>query len=190
MVKAHSGERWKTIPFYKNAYGQSYAVSNLGRLACFNKDIQDGKILECSLQEGYPIWRYRRKKKNGTIAYEAYLIHRLVAMLFLPQPKPDKTVVIHLNHKKTDNRQTNLKWVTPDDAYAHQQHSPAVKKMKKLRRENPQQFNAKLTEAKVKQIKRLLAKNKTLKEIATAFDVSDMQVHRIKTGENWRHVKI
>jgi hypothetical protein len=190
MVKAHSGERWKIIPFYKNAYGQSYAVSNLGRLACFNKDIQDGKILECSSQEGYPIWRYRIKKTNGTIAYEAYLVHRLVAMFFLPKPKPNQSVVIHINHKKTDNRSANLKWVTLDEAYAHQQSSPAVIRMKKLRRENPQQFNAKLTEAKVKQIKRLLKKNKTLKEIATLFNISDMQVYRIKTGENWKHVKI
>jgi len=31
---------------------------------------------------------------------------------------------------------------------------------------------------------------KTLKEIAGKFNVSDMQIHRIKTGENWRHIKV
>jgi uncharacterized protein YjcR len=40
-------------------------------------------------------------------------------------------------------------------------------------------------------IKRKLLNGKTrLKMIAKQFGVSDMQIHRIKTGENWSHVKI
>ena len=50
-------------------------------------------------------------------------------------------------------------------------------------------YNTKLTAAKVKQIKTSLAKGKTLKELAVKFKVSDMQIYRIKTGENWGHIK-
>jgi LysM repeat protein len=35
----------------------------------------------------------------------------------------------------------------------------------------------------------MLAKGDTLKKIATKFKVSDMQIHRIKIGENWGKVK-
>ena len=49
---------------------------------------------------------------------------------------------------------------------------------------------SKLSEAKVLVIKKMLAKGKTLREIADKYKVSDMQIHRIKTGENWSHVKL
>jgi len=42
----------------------------------------------------------------------------------------------------------------------------------------------------VKVIKQMLKEKKTLKAIAKKFNVSDMQIHRIKTKENWAHVKI
>ncbi len=45
--------------------------------------------------------------------------------------------------------------------------------------------NAKLTLDDVKQIKQLLAENKPLRHIANTFGVSDMQISRIKSGENW-----
>ena len=51
----------------------------------------------------------------------------------------------------------------------------------------------KLTVTKVKKIKVALFKSKTqptLKALAKMFKVSDMQIHRIKTGENWGHVKV
>ena len=48
----------------------------------------------------------------------------------------------------------------------------------------------KLNVTKVKSIKRLLAKpgKRTMKQIAEQFDISEMQLYRIKSGENWSHV--
>ena len=189
MMKSLIDEKWKRISFYRNAFGKHYAISNMGRLVCYENKFNEGSLLRCSLQEGYPIWRYRRKKRNGEISYHAALIHRLVADYFLPKPQHRETVVIHSNYKKADNRYYNLQWVTPEESYIHQQGSPAVKRLKKLRRENPQLYNAKLTVAKVKQIKKLLLQNKPLKTIAAAYGISDMQVYRIKTGENWIYIK-
>jgi hypothetical protein len=190
MVKSLTGERWKKISFYRNTKGQHYAISGFGRLVCFTEKIKNGNILRCSLQEGYPIWRYRKIKRNGEIIYNAHLLHRLVAEYFLPKPTNGKTVVVHLNHKKLDNRATNLKWATQEEAIIHQQGSPAVKRYKKFRKLNPSMANSKLTEVKVKQVKKMLQQNKTLKSIAEKFGISDMQVHRIKIGENWKHVRV
>ena len=188
MIKIVSGEKWKTISFYRNQLGNSYAISNNGRLVSYNKKIADGNLLRCSLQEGYPIWRYRKKRKNGKYSYEAVLIHRLVAEYFLPKPQKGEAVVMHLNHKKTDNHYTNLAWCTFQESAVHAQGSPRVKKARKLMQKNGTYTNAKLTEKKVKQIRLLLAKRNTLKGIAAKFKVSDMQIHRIKTGENWGHL--
>ncbi len=188
-MKKIQGEKWKVITFYKNAFGKHYAISSHGRLVCFDKQPYDGTPVKGSLQEGYPIWRFRKKRKNGTSVYSAFLLHRLVAENFLPAPQKGEKVVIHFNYKKTDNRYTNLGWATIQEASAHAQGSPLVKKARKLAAEKGIGGNTKLTIEKVKEIKELLLKGKTLKEIAAKYKVSDMQIYRIKIGENWKHVK-
>ena len=44
----------------------------------------------------------------------------------------------------------------------------------------------------MKSIKRLLDKpgRKTMKQIAEQFSISEMQLYRIKSGENWSHVTL
>lgn len=188
-IKKIDGEKWKVITFHKSAYGKHYAISNYGRLVCFDKTPLDGTELKGSLQEGYPIWRFKKRKRNGDIINYGILMHRLVAEHFLPARQKGETVVMHFNHKKTDNRYTNLGWASIAEASAHAQGSPRVKKARKLAAENGNIGNTKLTIEKVKAIKALLTEGKTLKEIAAKYKVSDMQIYRIKIGENWGNVK-
>lgn len=184
MIHYMMDEKWAVLRGRKTAYGEKYAISNCGRLVKFKKEIAEGILLKGSLQQGYPIWRY---KENGK--HQHALLHRLVAKYFLPKPQKNETVVIHSNYKKTDNHFYNLQWATVKEAAAHAQGSPAVKKLKKLRRENAIVGNAKLSIADVKEIKKLLTQHKTLKNIAAKYQVSDMQIYRIKSGENWSSVK-
>lgn len=183
------GEKWEVLTFHKAANKNKYAISNHGRLVCFTKIPLDGNQLKGSLQEGYPIWRFKKIKRNGTITYPGILIHRLVAENFLPAPKKGENMVIHFNYIKKDNHFTNLAWATKYEVASHAQGSPRVKKARKKLSESGISGNSKLTGEKVKVIKSLLEKGKTLKEIATQYKVSDMQIHRIKTGENWGSIK-
>lgn len=189
-LKMIPGEKWKTISEHRASNGDLYAISNNGRLARYTKNIQDGTLLKGSQQEGYPIWRFHRKKKNGDVVHEAILLHRLVATYFLPKQKKDQIVIIHLNHKKTDNHYKNLSWATQEQATAHAQNSPRVKKARKELMNRFATEGKKLTIKEVIKIKKLIQQKKTLKSIAAQFDVSDMQIHRIKKGENWKHVRI
>jgi LysM repeat protein len=45
--------------------------------------------------------------------------------------------------------------------------------------------NHTITEKQVLDIQKMLQAGKTLSVIAKKYGVSDMQIHRIKTGENW-----
>jgi AraC-like DNA-binding protein len=70
----------------------------------------------------------------------------------------------------------------------HQQKSPAVLAYRSLNRKQ----GHKLTDVTVKRIKQLIFDKKrvrTMKQIAAQFGISEMQLYRIKSGENWSHVK-
>lgn len=120
------------------------------------------------------------------------LVHRAVAELFLTK-NSDDDVVIHKDFVKTNNHVSNLEWKSKEEAFERYKKNPyytSGKYIRDLRSPNRKQSkNAKLTENQVLYIKEKLSQGKTLKELARKFGVSDMQIHRIKTGENWSSVK-
>lgn len=134
--------------------------------------------------------KFQDDLKERTMHYHS-LIHRLVATYFLKKPGSKQTVVAHLDHNKLNNHSSNLKWMTPEENYEHQQHSPHVIKEKKLRknRHNLNSKSTKLTVEKVMQIKKLLKQEMPLRHLARKFGVTDTQIIRIKRGENWGNVK-
>lgn len=54
---------------------------------------------------------------------------------------------------------------------------------------NKKPGNTKLLKAQVKDIKKQILKGVTLKDLSKQYGVSDMQINRIKTGENWGNGK-
>lgn len=175
-IKFYSNEKFEILPYKKTPRGFRYAVTNYGRVISFTDKVGEGKILKGSHLRGYPCISLLIKGEKTTL-----LIHRLVATHFLRQPSKEYEFVIHLNNGKTDNYYNNLKWVNQEQL---KKHEHANKREKET-------GNYKLTETKVRMIKKNLLSGKTrLKMIAKRFGVSDMQIHRIKTGENWGHVKV
>ena len=180
-IRPLTGERWKELNLKKGVTTKRYAISSKGRIVSFKEKVEDGYLLRPRLTQGYP---------SVTIGREAnrqnYYLHRLVAEYFTKKPSAKHCFVIHLDHLKENNKSENLKWVTHEVQIEHALSDPNV-----LIRQNPEE-GPKLNASKVRRIKRALkAKNTpTLKALARQFKVSDMQIHRIKTGENWSHVTV
>ncbi len=135
--------------------------------------------------------KLQKNLKERTINHH-FLVHRLVAAYFLRKPKPEQTVVGHLDFDKLNNQATNLKWMTPEENQIHQSKSPNVISEKKWRKHTrkPRTVGLKLTSTQVMHIKRQLERKRPVKQIVKQFSISEMQVWRIKSGENWSHVKI
>jgi len=151
MIKKNNGEVWKQINFNgSKQLRNKYAISSHGRAASYSNDVlKDGKLLKGSVTSGYRTLNLHIDNSNGTI-----YIHRQVAKLFCKKPSSKYEYVIHLNHKKTDNIYTNLKWATADMVSTHQQNSP--EKIAYKKKQANRTVGLKLPPHRLKQSKTLL----------------------------------
>lgn len=188
------GEDWKEIKL-PHKLKKRYAISNLGRFMSFLNDFKDGTILKGSSVENYKVFRYKLFK-NKKISNHHLFFHKLVAEYFIPKPTDGKNYefVLHLDRNKGNNRVENLRWATNEEMIAFRNKSEKViEARKKLHEFNRQSDGKKLTSTKVMLIKRkLLDPNRKtrIKILAKQFGVSEMQLYRIKSGENWGHIKV
>lgn len=194
MVKILIGEEYREVKL-KGDMRNNYAISNFGNLVSFTKNIEeDGRLLKGSYVNGYRILRYSYRDENGEKKYSQNLIYHFVAEMFLPPPTEDQTYLLHINHIKDHDHVDNLKWATKDEFRDHFMNSPLYEDGKKRSRETRQKMDGtKLTTTDVIRIKKMIAnpnRKTRLKMIAKQFGISEMQLYRIKSGENWGHLKI
>ncbi|MCF6224237.1 MAG: HNH endonuclease [Flavobacteriaceae bacterium] len=174
------GEVWKKFnhPNLKDDY--TIYISNYGKIK--KKKYGELKLISCYLLHKY--WSFGiPTKKNKT---KTLYVHKEVARHFIKKTK-DQSFVIHLDFVKTNNKFYNLKWASQKEVFQHHENNPVILKRKKYKIPT----NSKLSAQKVKILKRKLfdPNRKTrLKILARQFGISQMQLHRIKTGENWSHV--
>jgi hypothetical protein len=192
MVKSRANEKWKTVEI-GNKSGKKYAVSNQGRIASFTDKLEDGEILKGSNTKGFILLKFKLKGKKGEYNKNLF-VHRLVAEKFIANSNKKKTYVLHKDHKLSNNNVSNLKWATYEEMVAHKKTNPRIiASQKRLTEFNKNAPGHKLTLGMVKEIKRKIAnpnRKTSLKKIAEQFDISEMQLYRIKSGENWGHVKV
>src|SRR6188768_447300 len=105
-VKFLTSERWKELDLKKGTTTKRYAVSDKGRIISFKETMEDGYILKPRLTQGYPSITIGREETR-----QNYYIHRLVAEYFVKQGTSKNAFVIHVDHKKDNNKAANLKWV-------------------------------------------------------------------------------
>ena len=112
----------------------------------------------------------------------------------MPPPTEDQTYLLHIDFVKDNDNATNLKWGTKDEFRDHFMSSPlyedGIEKSKKTRQKMD---GNKLSTTDVMRIKKMLAnpnRKTRLRLIAKQFGISEMQLYRIKSGENWGHVEI
>lgn len=176
-------EKWEKIIFDEVENAPHYEISNYGRLKSFQNNPKDGSVIKGSVIQGY---RSLNIRVTGGKTINRY-VHKLVAQYFVDKPSDDHTFVIHADFEKQNNYYENLRWVTKGDMIAHNKENPAF-----INRVIPKRTkNYKLTESKVRIIKKLLKNdNNRLKMIAKQFGITHTQLNRIRSGENWKHVTI
>lgn len=158
---------------------KKYEVSNYGRVRSYRQNSLEGKILNPSKIGGFKVVSVKYKG-----APKHFLVHKLVAEAFVTKASKKETVVIHLDWNKTNNHYTNLQWATREFSYARMH-----KRLQEERKKKGKVVTySKLKIEEVGLVKSMLERGVKQKLIAKMFCISEMQVTRIKRGENWKEV--
>lgn len=139
-----------------------YMVSNHGRVMG-----KRGQLLSLVVnKDGYHQFSmYVGKSKTSQ------LVHRLVAELFIGECPAGKDQVDHINHVRSDNRVTNLRWVTSQENSDNTDHRCGYDHPRSL-----------LTPEQVSEIRSMDA---TLTSIAETYGVGVSTIHRIRNNKTY-----
>lgn len=164
-------EIWKDIPEYEGLY----QVSNLGRI----KSLRRNKLM--SLNTGSIEYYQVKLTKNKVI--RSYLLHRLVAITFIPNPSNLKEIN-HKDSNKLNNYIDNLEWVTSKQNTKHSYDSGRKKPMR-----GELGPLAKINNAQVVEIRRLIKEgNLTQTKIGQMFGLKPSAISSIKKRQTWKDI--
>lgn len=163
-------EEWKSIYGYEGLY----EVSNLGRVKSLRRNLLLSPNSNC---RGYLAVTLKRTPNQRKIR-----INRLVAVTFLETPENFKTYEAdHKNGVITDNRASNLQWLTRAD---HRR----ITKERGQYRQGEDHPNASLTNEEVAQIKWEMGEPHLIKDILSRFNISLGVFESIKYGTNYTSI--
>ncbi len=174
-----AGEIWRWVKGYENLY----QVSNKARVKSFHKG--KIKILKQGFaKNGYPtVNLYKEDKDNKESKGTTYLVHRLVAEAFIPNPE-NKPIVDHIDGDRSNACVENLRWLTQKENI----QAAIQKGTHKIGTESPL---AKLTEEDVKYIREnyeAYDRVYGIRALARKFNVSISTVADIIHYRNYKDV--
>lgn len=168
-------EIWKSITHYRD-----YQISNLGRVRSLPKQFRRFlKIIKPMIDKaGYyriTLW------KNSE--YKRFLIHRLVAEMFVSNNK-NKPTVNHLDNNPSNNIFNNLEWCTQSENMLH-----AFRTKSKVMPKGEDCYGHKVTEKEVKNIRKYHKKRVyNMRELAEMYNLSKPTVWKMIHRQTWRHI--
>ena len=123
---------------------------------------------------------YNYVSLHGPLGKQNLMVHRLVAIAFLPNPD-DKDQVNHKDGNKRNNCLSNLEWATQ---FENMQHAVATG----LSPKGELSYLSKVTEADVLAIRLASADGHSMKELSEAYGVDRGTISAMLLGKTWKHV--
>jgi len=165
MQSVNEHEEWRDVSGWP-----AYQASSHGRIR------KNEKVLKGSVRRKYVSIELHSDGKPS----RQFLVHRLVAMAFIPNPE-NKPEVNHKNCDRHDNRVRNLEWVTGKENEAHRFAVGNVTR-------GEQNANAKLRRADVEEIRIRRMDGESGNSLAAEYGVSRDVIYKVALGKQWKHV--
>lgn len=141
-------EIWKVIDGYPG-----YEVSNLGRVKSLIKAYRREELILTPSPNttGYMLVQLYPKPRQR----KSLLVHRLVMLTFQPNPMMDELEVNHKDLDTSNNKMSNLEWVTSTENKLHFYKSTEFEERNRKLPKGEEQHLSKLTNDQVIEIRRL-----------------------------------
>ena len=160
-----SAEKWVKIVTNEETPNNDYYFSNYGQVKSIHRVTEVERFLKGSRdQYGFVKINLKLIKKKR----QSFYLHRLIAKEFLAKPREDRKYIVHIDGDKENNYFKNLKWLNRDELTAFHLELGVYDT---TTRKGIKRY--KLTESKVRLLKRRLKSKKTKAEIiARDFDIA------------------
>ena len=172
-------ERWVDLNIL-DIIPDKYEISTFGNIR-----FKDTKQIKSQYQINSGYMTIRLATYSGT---KNFLVHRLVAIVFIPNDDINKNQVNHIECNKTDNYYKLLEWCDGKENMAHALQHNRVNVGEK-------NYLSKLTDNQVYQICELLQQGKSYKEILDIIGMDSSPysnnydlIGNIKRGIAWKHI--
>jgi hypothetical protein len=119
---------------------------------------------------------------DGPRKQHVLMVHHLVLTEFVG-PRPDGNLALHRDDNKDNNSLANLYWGTDQENQEDRRRNGRM--CPKIGSEH---YKARLTEADVREIRRLSASGAARVDLARQFNATYAMICQIVTGKTWKHV--
>jgi len=162
----------KDIPGYVGRY-QADEEGNIWSLP--NCRYSETRLMRNTINRcGYKLVSINKDNKGKT-----FLVHRLVAAAFIPNPY-NKETVNHIDGNKTNNHVSNLEWCTRSENQYHA-HRTGLRKVLN----GEQHGKSKLSESDIIKIR---TDTRSHRKILKDYNISQSTICQIKTYKTWKHI--
>lgn len=168
MAQTIVAEEWRPVVGFEGRY----EVSDIGRVRSL---LSGGTILRPRanhLRFGYLQINLRH---GGSRRVVTRTVHRIVLEAFVG-PKPVGKQCNHIDGDKSNNRLSNLEWVTCGENHIHAARMGLYAR-------------SKISIHNIGEIRKRLARGEMVRTLARSFSVCDSTIGHIKAGRTWRHIR-
>lgn len=162
------------IPGYEGLY----ATNRNGDIYSYYKNKMHAIRLRL---DGYKDTDLTKNKKT-----KKFLIHRLLAKIFIPNPQ-NKLYINHIDGNKSNNSIENLEWVTSSENALHASNNGLREKQKQIAGQYSIMHFRKLTDSQVDEAKRIYANGEADQvKLGKKYNVSSATICRAINGKTYK----
>ena len=190
-MKKNTIEEWRPVVGWEKLY----EVSSLGRVNRLETTVRT-----CGTNMVFTTRVIKKRQLSPYIDFAGYervtlcdsgrkknvLVHRLVAIAFIPNPD-NKPSVNHIDFNKLNNTTYNFEWCTHKENMRHAFKNGLFKAPTPRRGE--QCHLSKLKDSDIIDIRKRISNGERILSIAGYFGVTRGNIMAIKSNKTWKHVR-